>query len=113
MQPPRELSGRQLSRRDFLHGMLHPFATTGTSGARPEDAEPYSAEPDYLALLPPEFSEDALKMEVVRLGEDPDRMTRNDMAALVVRAMYGAVPPTAPGQTSRDPVREEKRASAD
>lgn len=109
MQPP-----RGISRRDFLHGILHPFSTTGAaSGAQPEDADAYSTEPDCLSLLPPEFSEEALRMEVVRLGEDPDSMTRNAMAALVVRAMYGAVPPTTPEQTSRNPVREEKRASAD
>lgn len=109
MQPAREIS-----RRAFLHGILHPFSTNGeASDGASEDADPCLAEPDYLSLLPPDFSEAVLKMETVRLGGDPGSMTRNEMAALVVRAMYGAVPPTTPGQESQDPAREERRASAD
>lgn len=107
-------SDREISRRDFLHGFLHPFSGNGkTSGDAPEDADAYSAEPDYLSLLPPEFSAEALKMEAVRLGANPAAMTQSDMAALVVRAMYGAAPLAARIQKSRGPVPEEQRTAAD
>ena len=107
-------SRREMSRRDFLHGILHPFSGSGeASDTLPGDACTYSAGPDCLSLLPPEFSAEALKMEALRLGADPDAMTQSDMAALVVRAMYGAAPATAHTQESHDPVPEEQRASAD
>lgn len=88
-----------ISRRDFLHGLLHPSCRSNeSSAAQPEDVNEYSSESEYVSMLPPEFSGVMLQVEVVRIGGNPEAMTRNDMAALVVQAMYGAPPLTAQSQ---------------
>ena len=70
-----------ITRRDFLHGILHP--ANATTPKQP-------VVPDYPApdLLPPDFTADMLRQEVIRLGGDPSHMQYEDMAALVIRAMY-------------------------
>ncbi len=66
-----------------------------TSGAQDDGVEEYAPEPDYFSMLPPEFSGALLKEEVIRLGGDPASMTRNEMAAMIIKAMYSAARPTA------------------
>lgn len=104
-----------ISRREFLHGLLHPSCSSNeSSAAQPEDSNEYSSEPEYFSMLPPEFSGAMLQVEVVRLGGNPEAMTRNDMAALVVQVMYGASPLTAQSPESHGrPAQEEERVSAD
>lgn len=53
-------------------------------------------------MLPPEFSGSMLKMEAARLGGDTDAMTEQEMAALVVKAMYGTSAGSLPGQEDHD-----------
>ena len=80
-------SSRSMSRRDFLHGIFRPSAS-------PADGDPseenFSSGQSCLSMLPPEFSGSMLKMEAARLGGDPETMTEEEMAALVLKAMYGA-----------------------
>lgn len=71
-----------MNRKEFLHGL---FRFPSTDEAVP-DASP---EPDYLSMLPPDFSGQMLDMEAARLGGDITGMSRNEKAALVVKAMYG------------------------
>ena len=49
-----------------------------------------------------------LKMEAARLGGDPEHMTEEEMAALVIKAMYGTANETAPRQEANgtDPEQE-------
>ena len=79
-------TSRSISRRDFLHGL---FRNSRKTEEEPAIFENISPEQDFLSLLPPEFSGAMLKMEAARLGGDPETMTDQDMAALVVKAMYG------------------------
>ena len=82
------MSGRRsISRRDFLHGLFSPAgAGTAPAPAFFETDSPAQG----LHQLPPEFSGSMLKMEAARLGGDPETMTEEEMAALVLKAMYGA-----------------------
>ena len=80
-------ASRSMSRRDFLHGIFRPAASTA-DGAPSE--ENFSSGQSCLSMLPPEFSGSMLKMEAARLGGDPETMTEEEMAALVLKAMYGA-----------------------
>ncbi len=96
------MSGQtSISRRDFLHGI---FRSRTDSGATPtvDIFENISPEPDWLAKLPPEFSGSMLKMEAARLGGDTDAMTEQEMAALVVKAMYGTGASSVPWQEDHD-----------
>lgn len=98
---------RSISRRDFLHGLFRPAAE------RPaQDCmlfEKFSPEQDSLSLLPPEFSGAMLKMEAARLGGDPENMTEEEMAALVVKAMYGTATETAPRQEANGTALEQEQ----
>ena len=71
-----------MNRKEFLHGLFR-FPSTD------EGAPDASPEPDYLSMLPPDFSGQMLDMEAARLGGDITGMSRNEKAALVVKAMYG------------------------
>ena len=101
--------GRAISRKEFLHGIFRHVTGNGDStGPAPE-----APEPDYLSMLPPEFSGVILDMEAARLGGDPATMTRNEMAALVVQAMYGSASRTAQGQQTPGPAQEQERTPLD
>ena len=52
------------------------------------------AEPDYEALLPADFTPSLLRMEALRLGLDPDSLSRQELAREILRAM-GALPESA------------------
>lgn len=81
---------RLMNRKEFLHGMFHSAPRNDEAPAvRQESACEASSEPDYLSMLPPEFSGPMLDMEAARLGGDTAGMSRNAKAALVVKAMYG------------------------
>lgn len=67
----------KFSRGEFLRRFLRPAA------AEPETSD----EPDYLSMLPPEFTDSLLKEEIKKLGHNPEELTRNQMAALVLGAM--------------------------
>ena len=99
--------GRAISRKEFLHGIFR--HRTGND----RDMRSETPEPDYLAMLPPEFSGVMLDMEAARLGGDPATMTRNEMAALVVQAMYGSASRTAQGQQTPGPAQEQERTPLD
>ena len=64
-------------------------------------------------MLPPEFSGVMLDMEAARLGGDPAHMSRNEMAALVVQAMYGNAAPAAQGNKTTGSAQEEERTPPD
>lgn len=66
----------KLTRAEFLRGFLKP---RGKSGEK--------SEPDYLSMLPPEFTDAMLRSETIRLGGDPDKMDKNQMASMVLTAM--------------------------
>ena len=95
-----------ISRRDFLHGL---FRQPG----REEQPSPFdlfdtfSSEPDWLSKLPPEFTGSMLKMEAARLGGETDAMTEQEMAALVIKAMYGTTQ-VAPRQEANDTALEQE-----
>lgn len=100
---------RAISRKEFLRGIFrHATGNGDAAGARPE-----APEPDYLSMLPPEFSGVFLDMEAARLGGDPATMTRNEMAALVVQAMYGNAGRTEQGQQTPGPAQEQEREPLD
>jgi hypothetical protein len=50
-----------------------------------------------------------LKMEATRLGGDPETMTEEEMAALVLKAMYGAPAESASRQEANGSAKEQKR----
>ncbi|MBQ4615360.1 MAG: hypothetical protein IJB29_01400 [Mailhella sp.] len=100
-------SRHAISRRDFLHGL---FSRNTEDG--PTIFENISPEQDFLSLLPPEFSGSMLKMEAARLGGDPEKMTEQEMAALVVKAMYGTAQ-SAPRQEAIDTALEQERVPVD
>ncbi|WP_295637319.1 hypothetical protein [uncultured Mailhella sp.] len=77
-----------MSRKEFLHGLFR-SRTQDDATARQEASPDASSEPDYLSMLPPEFSGAMLDMEAARLGGDVTGMSQNEKAALVVRAIYG------------------------
>ena len=88
-------SRHSISRRDFLHGLFSPAG----AGTVPAPAFFETSSPDQgLPQLPPEFSGTMLKMEAARLGGDPETMTEEEMAALVLKAMYGTPAESAPRQ---------------
>ena len=101
--------GRAISRKEFLHGIFRHTTGDGVSPA----SVPETPEPDYLSMLPPEFSGAMLDMEAARLGGDPATMTRNEKAALVVQAMYGKASRTAQGQQAPGPEKKQGRESFD
>ena len=79
-----------MSRKEFLHGLFRSFPKDDDAEAeRREASADASSEPDYLSMLPPEFSGVMLDMEAARLGGDVTGMSQNAKAALVVKAMYG------------------------
>lgn len=101
--------GRAISRKEFLHGIFRHVTGNGDcTGPAPE-----APEPDYLSMLPPEFSGVMLEMEAARLGGDTATMTRNEMAALVVQAMYGEASRTEERQQSPGPAQEQERTPLD
>lgn len=107
-------TGRAISRKDFLHGIFHPSSRNGDSPSAPRsETQTGAPEPDYLSMLPPEFSGVMLDMEAARLGGDPAHMTRNEMAALVVQAMYGNAAPAAQGKKTPGSAQEEERTPLD
>ena len=100
---------RAISRKEFLRGIFRHKTGNGDSpGSAPE-----APEPDYLSMLPPEFSGAMLDMEAARLGGDTATMTRNEMAALVVQAMYGETNRTAQGQQAPGHEKKQERESFD
>ena len=78
-----------MSRKEFLHGLFRSFSQDEAAVVRHEAPADASSEPDYLSMLPPEFSGAMLDMEAARLGGDVTGMSQNEKAALVVKAMYG------------------------
>lgn len=107
-------AGGTSSRRDFLRGLLRVSSKdSGAPASRREDSEGYSPGHDWLSLLPPEFSGVMLRLEAARLGGDPETMSENDMAALVVQAMYGTAPASVRRQEAHGPAREEERGCVD
>ncbi|WP_446425033.1 hypothetical protein [Mailhella sp.] len=96
------MSGQaSISRRDFLHGIFR-SREDGSETSASDIFENFSPEPDWLAELPPEFSSSMLRMEAARLGGDTDAMTEQEMAALVVKAMYGTSASSLPRQEDHD-----------
>ncbi|MBQ8172756.1 MAG: hypothetical protein IJ034_02305 [Mailhella sp.] len=93
---------KSISRRDFLHGIFRSHGEKSTAPSENSFFENISPEPDWSAMLPPEFSDSMLKMEAARLGGDTDAMTEQEMAALVVKAMYGTSAGSLPGQEDHD-----------
>ncbi len=103
-----------IGRRDFLRGFLHlPSEDNHIPESTSETFDEYSSGPDYLSMLPPEFSGAMLRMEAARLGGDPEGMTQNDMAALVVHAMCGTAPEAVQRQEAHGSAQEEGRDSVD
>ncbi len=99
-----------ISRKDFLHGIFRSVAKHGESSApQQENGDGMTPEPDYLSMLPPEFSGPMLDMEAARLGGDTTGMSRNAMAALVVKAMYGEDALNAQGRRTPGSAQEEQR----
>ncbi len=82
----------KLSRKELLRSFFQPLKkeTEDTDKNPCENEEKLvqnNCEPDCLASLPPEFSEAMLREEVARLGQNPDLLTVNEMARLVLLAM--------------------------
>lgn len=100
-------SRNAISRRDFLHGLFRSQTEQEGPDPDPDFLGIYSPEPDWLSKLPPEFSGSMLKMEAARLGGETDAMTEQEMAALVVKAMYGTAPEALPGQEACDTAPEQ------
>lgn len=100
-----------MTRREFFQCMFpRPQGTpafsepSGSPVISSEEEDEHSSGPDYRSMLPPEFSNAILEQEVIRLGGNPEAMTQNDMAAMVVRALYSASPAAAQGQEGGGPV---------
>lgn len=74
---------RKFTRAEFLRRFLKPVSAAVSS----EDEEP-----DYLCMLPPEFTDSMLREETLRLGGDPGKLDKNQMAALVLAAMANPTP---------------------
>ena len=103
-----------ISRKDFLHGIFRSDAKHGDRSAPQQgNGDGTPPEPDYLSMLPPEFSGPMLDMEAARLGGDTTGMSRNAMAALVVRAMYGENALNAEGRRTPGSAEEEQRTPPD
>lgn len=75
----------KFTRGEFLRRFLKPGASSRADKA---------AETDYLSMLPPEFTDSMLRAETIRLGGDPDKLDKNQMAGMVLTAM--------PNQTRSD-----------
>ncbi|MBQ2761571.1 MAG: hypothetical protein IJC28_01270 [Mailhella sp.] len=106
------MSGRRsISRRDFLHGLFRPAGAE--AAAAPTFFETFSSGQSALSLLPPEFSGSMLKMEAARLGGDADNMTEEEMAALIVKAMYGTADEAAPRQEANGTALEQEPVPGD
>lgn len=102
-----------ISRKDFLHGIFHSFSRNGETSEVKHAADDASPEPDYLSMLPPEFSGPMLDMEAARLGGDAAGMSRNAKAALVIRAMYGEDALHFPGRRTPGSAQEKERQPLD
>lgn len=103
-----------ISRKDFLHGIFRSGAAHGGHSAPQQGNEDeMPPEPDYLSMLPPEFSGPMLDMEAARLGGDTTGMSRNAMAALVVKAMYGEDALHAQGRRTPGSAQEDMRTPPD
>lgn len=103
-----------ISRKEFLHGIFRSVAVQGDpSSPRQGNGDETSPEPDYLSMLPPEFSGVMLDLEAARLGGDTAGMSRNEMAALVVKAMYGEDALNAQGRRTPGSAQEEQRKPPD
>ena len=90
------MNSASMSRRSFFKSLL------GNPPSRGE--ERLGNEPDWLAMLPPDFSGGMLEIEAARLGADVENMTRAELAKVVLTAMAGADVPAqrleeAPGET--------------
>lgn len=70
----------KFSRGEFLRRFLKPVVSSHTENTD-------QIEPDYLSMLPPEFNDTILKAEIMRLGGDPEKLTKNQMAGMVLGAM--------------------------
>ena len=103
-----------ISRKDFLHGIFRSVAAQGDpSSPRQGNGDETSPEPDYLSMLPPEFSGVMLDLEAARIGGDTAGMSRNEMAALVVKAMYGEDALNAQGRRTPGSAQEGQRKPPD
>ena len=80
-------AGREIRRRDFLQGLLHPHRSEELRHQQPTFP---------VSILPPEFSGAMLRMEVSRMGMDPGNMTEEEMSELVLHAMQGKTPQDQP-----------------
>lgn len=70
---------KKFSRGEFLRGLIKPVQKL--------TYEDRQQEQDYLQFLPPEFTDALLRREVERLGYDPDKLTKNQMAGLILGTM--------------------------
>ena len=104
---------KSISRRDFLHGIFRSHGERSTAPSEHSIFENISPEPDWAAMLPPEFSGSMLKMEAARLGGDTDAMTEQEMAVLVVKAMYGTADEAAPRQEANGTALEQEPVPGD
>lgn len=96
-------AGREIHRRDFLQGLLHPLRSEALRHQQPTFP---------MSMLPPEFSGAMLRLEVSRMGMDPGSMTEEEMAELVLHAMQGSAQQDQPAQ-EHPAFRGEKQDSMD
>lgn len=68
----------KFTRGEFLRRFLKPGANSRADKAK---------DPDYLSMLPPEFTDAMLRAETIRLGGNPDKLDKNQMAGMVLTAM--------------------------
>lgn len=80
---------QKISRRELFHSFLHSGQTDEADSREDAGLAGDKVEPDWTAHLPPEFSGEMLRQEVIRLGGDPEAMSANEMACLVLQAMQG------------------------
>lgn len=80
---------QKMSRKELFHSFLRPRRTDEADDQKKAGLAGDSPGPDWTAHLPPEFSGAMLRQEVIRLGGNPDSLSANEMAALVLQAMQG------------------------
>lgn len=68
----------KFSRGEFLRRFL---------GARAQKENSDPAEPDYLSMLPPDFTDQMLRQEIIRQGHDPGKLSKNQMAGVILGKM--------------------------
>lgn len=95
-----------ISRKEFLHGIFRSVAAQGDPSS-PRQGNGDETSPD------PEFSGVMLDLEAARIGGDTAGMSRNEMAALVVKAMYGEDALNAQGRRTPGSAQEEQRKPPD